>query len=83
MVVEISKRDSSYSFHPTLANFYEDIAYHMGDTGCSFSWHWAMLKSHKMLNILKTADRRGNGRKFGIVIPRNCICWIIYMSDFF
>ncbi len=72
-MVEISKRYSSYSFHPVSAKLYEDIGYHGGIQAIAFlgNWPsfeiltWESMQKTKIWNISKTADRRAKRLKIG------------------
>ncbi len=79
MGLGISKRYSSYSFHPISAKLYEDIGHHRGVQTVTFlanqpsftncvALELLTCESHwenlKMCNIFKMADRRMEWMKF-------------------
>ncbi len=77
MVLEISKRYSSYSFHLMPAKHFEDIDYHGRIQAITFlgnrpsfkkMWYfdiltWESMGKPKMWNITKTAYRRAKRTK--------------------
>ncbi len=95
MGLEISKRYSSYSFHPMSIKLNDYICYHAWMQGIAFHGIWPSVKSFVALWNFNLADNRKiikcaisgkqlaverNGWKFGTHSPRNSLCRVLFGS---
>ncbi len=68
-----------------FSNFYLFFSsFLLVNTGCYFSCqHGNPWENPKMCNILETADRKAKLMKIWDSSPRNSICRVLFISDFF